>query len=142
MPNRWALALLALATLLSLPVLSLGLFNDDWIHRAALSASFEGYQRGPFTLYDFLQGGRENAALMDAGLLPWFADPTLTARFFRPLSSALLALDVLAFGEHALFAHLHSLTWFALAIVLVWTIQRALLPEGAAPWATLVFVVA
>src|SRR5688572_15815390 len=142
MKHRAWLWVLAAATLLSLPVLGLGFFNDDFIHRVALSADSDTYRRGPLTLYDFLRGGRENAPLLDSGLLPWFTDPELTARFFRPLSSATLALDVSLFGDRALPAHLHSLAWFAFAVVLVWKIHRALVPAKVAGWATFVFSVA
>lgn len=142
MERRAWLWVLAAATLLSLPALSSGFFNDDFIHRLALSSVADGYRRGPFTLYDFLRDGRENAALVNAGLLPWFTDPELTVRFFRPLSSLLVALDVSLFGEQALPAHLHSFAWFLAAIALVWNIQRALLPARAAVWATFVFAVA
>jgi hypothetical protein len=141
MRNRPWLWVLVAASLLSLPVLTLGLVNDDFIHRLALSAASEKYNRDALTLYDFLKGGEENAILMDAGLLPWFTDPGLTARFFRPLSSLLLALDVSLFGQNALPAHLHSLAWFALVVVLAWKIHRALLPERVAPWATFVFAI-
>lgn len=127
---------------MALPALWVGFHEDDFIQRVALAGSLSGYERGPLSLYEFVRGGPENLQLMNDGLIPWFSDPELRIRFFRPLSSLLVALDAEVFGRHAMPAIAHSLLWFAVCCWLVTRIHRQLLPERAAFWASLVFVVA
>lgn len=131
---------------LSLPVLGLGLglglHDDDFFHRLALSGRAAEFQRDIWSLYEFVPSSGEARRLIDHGLLPWFADPELRTRFFRPLSSALIALDVKGFGDWALPAYLHSLLWFSLVLGIVVRIHRQVLPERAAFWASLSYAIA
>lgn len=130
------------AFVLSVPALSVGLFYDDVIHRVVLADAWPHYHREPWSLYEFMRGGDENAVLRRVGLLPWFSEPDVAIRFFRPLSSLLVALDYALFGDAALPPHLHSLLWFGAVVVLVWKIHRALLPEREAFFSSLVFAAA
>lgn len=132
----------ALAVLVSIPALFIGLHDDDFVQRLALSREVPLYQRGIWSLYEFQLGGQATERLIQAGYLPWFTDPGLTVRFFRPLSSALLALDVSLFGDAALPAQLHSLLWFFAALGVAFRIHRLLVPERAAFWASLTFAIA
>jgi hypothetical protein len=132
---------LAAKVALCLPVFALGLHDDDFFHRLALSGRVAEFHKDQWSLYEFIPSA-EARRLIDAGLLPWFSDPELRTRFFRPLSSASLALDVRWFGNWALPAYLHSLLWFGLVLALVTRIHRAILPERAAFWASLTFGIA
>ena len=102
-----------LAVLASLPSLVVGFSSDDLSHRLALEGRAPGYAGGWFGLYDFTLPSMPAAALIKQGLFPWFTDPAVSLRFFRPLSSATLALDNALFGRNPLFAHVHSLLWMA-----------------------------
>jgi len=102
-----------LAVLASLPSLVVGFSSDDLSHRLALEGRAPGYAGGWFGLYDFTSPSMPAAALIKQGLFPWFTDPAVSLRFFRPLSSATLALDNALFGRNPLFAHVHSLLWMA-----------------------------
>lgn len=130
---------LAAVLVLSLPALSAGFFYDDRIHRLALEQGWAGYARDAFSLYEFNRGPFENRMLMEVGLHPWFATPALAIRFFRPLSSLLVAFDLYALGGDALLAHLHSLLWFGGLVAVVWRLFHYLAPARVARLATLVF---
>jgi hypothetical protein len=116
--------LLALVGVLAfLPAVQTPLFLDDYLHVAMVEKTFP-VERGPFDLYDFVDDG-VRPELVARGLLPWWAHPKLTIRFFRPLSSALLWVDHRVFSHRALPMHLHSLAWWALAVLAVRSLYRA-----------------
>lgn len=133
----------AIGVLATLPALGVGFVHDDLLHRLVLEDRVAEYERGPHELYDFT--GADPAAtaeMIEAGYFPWFTDPALRIRFFRPLSSLLLALDAALFGRASLPAHLHSLLWFVLiALVAAAIFRRTLSPRGAT-LATLVYALA
>ena len=129
---------LAAGLLLALPSLSLGLLLDDDFHRALVSGV--AYPHRPLDLYAFVPG--DAAALrpfIERGPFPWFTPPELKLVFFRPLSSALIYLDVWLFGGRAWPAHLHSIAWGLALIGAAALLYRRLLPERAAPFALLLF---
>ncbi|MCZ7680897.1 MAG: hypothetical protein M5U28_19800 [Sandaracinaceae bacterium] len=134
---------MAIGVLATLPALGVGFVHDDLLHRLVLEDRVAEYERGPHELYDFT--GADPAAtaeMIEAGYFPWFTDPALRIRFFRPLSSLLLALDSALFGRASLPAHLHSLLWFVLiALVAAAIFRRTLSPRGAT-LATLVYALA
>lgn len=146
-PNRWPgrarrLAFVA-AVLLVVPSLNAPLLEDDVIQRAMLLDKAPGVRWGPLDLYDFVGGPRRPAALLrDRGLLPWFCADDLRLRFFRPLSSAVLAADVRVFGEHLWVSRLHSLAWFLAILVIVDAVYRRLLSPSSAALATLIYALA
>ena len=128
--------------LVFLPAVRTPLFLDDYLHVAMVEKTFPA-ARGPFDLYDFVDD-EVRPALVERGLLPWWAHPKLTIRFFRPLSSALLWMDHRAFSHRALPMHLHSLAWWALAVLAVRSLYRtagALSPRATA-MATAIFALA
>jgi hypothetical protein len=136
----WAVGAGVLA---SLPALVTGFFHDDFLQRLALEGALPGYEPGPFRLYDFTWGGRAQVAeMMARGELPWFADPGLGLRFFRPLSSLTLAIDAWAFGRNAVAAHLHSVAWFVLLAATAAALFRRWLGSREAAWASFVYALA
>ena len=133
----------AVAALLALPSLTAPLFEDDVFHRAMLAGQVAGLHWGALDLYEFVGGpGHGAPALRDLGLVPWFTPDDLTLRFFRPLSSATLALDAALFGSRAWPARLHSLGWFLAILCLVSALNRRWVAGPAADLATLVYALA
>lgn len=126
--------------LLFLPAVRTGFLLDDYLHVSMVEGTFPA-ARGPFDLYDFVDDG-DRAALFERGLLPWWAHPKLTIRFFRPLSSALLWLDHRVFSHQPLPMHLHSVVWWALAVLAARAFFRRVLPERATTFATIAFALA
>ncbi|MBI2432804.1 MAG: hypothetical protein HYV26_08040 [Candidatus Hydrogenedentes bacterium] len=115
-----------------------GFFTDDYIHLMTFSGA--PTPGGPFDLFCFGRGNPDELQpFLARGLLPWFTLPELKIWFFRPLSSATMALDYVLFGEAAAAYHLHSVLWYLAAILAVWLLLRRLLPGDLLALSLLVF---
>lgn len=131
------------AILLALPFLNAPLLQDDVVHRVMLLDRTPGVHWGPLELYDFIGAPARPAALLrDRGFLPWFTADGLKLRFFRPLSSALLAADARMFGEHAWAARLHSLFWFLILVAMCGRLHRRFLSAPSAALGTVIYALA
>ena len=137
--DSWLLvfALLLAGTLTYLPGLRTPLLLDDYMHAAMADGSFCA-PRGPFDLYDFVND-RDRPALIERGMLPWWTHPKLMIRFFRPLSSALRWGDQQAFGNTPTIPHLHSLAWWAVAVIGARALFRRVFSPRVALFATAIF---
>lgn len=144
-PERraWLLALLFAALIgvaLRWPALEVGQLSDDYMQYAMVVGLYPGDGYAPFDLYAFVRADDSLAMHVDAGTVPWFAEPEFHASVFRPLASLLLWLDhTFAPGRVRLW-HLHSLLWFAAAIVTFGLCARRLLPRWPAAIAVALFV--
>jgi hypothetical protein len=128
------------ATLLALPTMNSRLLQDDVVHRVMLLDPAPTLHWSPFELYDFIGAPSRPARVMrDAGFLPWFASDSLRIRFFRPLSSLMIAADVQVFGTRLWAARSHSLVWFLAILVLTGTVHRRFLSPTVAGLATVVY---
>ena len=138
-PRGYLLALVA-ALLVALPGLGFGLFVDDYFHFLA----FEGESgfATPLDLFCFAPGDPEAIQeFMDKGPMPWFFNPRFKARFFRPLSSALMAMDYEVFGRTPIAYHAHSILWYLAVVAGAALIYRRTLPGGIGVLALLLFAV-
>ncbi|HSO34202.1 MAG TPA: hypothetical protein VLT33_16820 [Labilithrix sp.] len=140
MPLLVLLLVLLGGALLFAPALSTPLFLDDHLQGAMVEGTFPG-KRSAFDLYAFVDDG-DRAALTARGLLPWWADPRLTIRFFRPLSSALLWFDHRVLAHAALPMHLHSLAWWVAAVLAARSLFARLLSPRVVLFATAIFALA
>ncbi|HVZ32983.1 MAG TPA: hypothetical protein VG963_11185, partial [Polyangiaceae bacterium] len=122
-----------------MPSLFVGFSNDDLSHRLMLEGKDPGYSGGWLGLYDFTPPDLPTSRVIDLGLFPWFTDPGLRLRFFRPLSSVSLALDHALFGRNAVLAHVQTLIWFAALVAIASRLYRRWFTPPAALLATLVF---
>lgn len=130
----------AAALLLGASTLPLGYLLDDNF----LVTNLEGrlQKTGPFDVYRFAPADPAVLARMQTvGLLPWFALPDLKLHFFRPLSSAMMALDHALFGEAAVWAHVHSVLWYLLLLWGLMLVLRRSLPRPVAALALLLYAV-
>ena len=115
-PERaFLVALVAVGILVFLPAIRSPLLFDDYIHRSMANGTFPA-PRGPFDFYDFVNG-HDRALLLERGIVPWWTDPALEIRFFRPLSSLLLYGDHRTFASAPLVLHVHSFLWWVLAVL-------------------------
>ena len=133
-------AILVLGALIFFPAIRAPLFLDDYLQGAMVEGTFAA-PRGPFDLYDFVDDGNRNV-LLERGLLPWWSDPRLTIRFFRPLSSALLYVDHKLTGHGALPMHLHSFAWWVAAAFAVRALFRRFFDARPSLLATAIFALA
>lgn len=144
-PERraWLLALLfasVIGVALRYPALEVGQLSDDYMQYAMVEGLYPGDGYAPFDLYAFARANDDLAMHVDAGTVPWFAEPEFHAAVFRPLASVLLWLDhTLAPGKVRLW-HAHSLLWFAAAIFGFGLCARRLLPRWPAVIAVALFV--
>jgi hypothetical protein len=147
----WPVALTVLAIAVSLPALQAGLLNDDYCHRSALLGPSEFLDRlGPAGLAPG-GSGRLGTALSEQfvavapnanlrrlkayGALPWWTCDDLRVAFWRPVSSFTHWLDYRLFPNTLPLMHLHSILWFAAAVLAVSLLYRRLI--GVAWVATL-----
>lgn len=135
--KAWLVLVLVGGAALFSPSLRTPYLLDDYMH-AAMAEGRLGIARGPFGLYDFVNDA-DRSSLMARGLLPWWSDSRLQIRFFRPLSSALRWLELRALPDHVVLMHVHSLAWWALAVLLAARLYRRLVPARAVVVATTIF---
>jgi hypothetical protein len=129
-----------LVVLVHLPALGAPFMLDDHAQTAMAEGRF-GTPRTPFDLYDYIDDA-DRASLLDRGIIPWWTDPRLVVKFLRPLPSALLWADHLAFGAHPFWHHVHSLFWWVIATLGVRVLLRRSFSPRAALFGTLVFALA
>lgn len=121
-PSRFRRAIVVaalLATLLGIAELPFSAFMaDDLIQLSALEGVLPCPWAGPFTLYTISDGVPAHVrAMQDAGAVPWFVGPGFQMTFFRPLSSASLALDHALWGLWPMGYRLQGACWFVLLVV-------------------------
>jgi len=123
---------IALAALLLLPCLGVGLVLDDFVLavKAAPETLLPSLPSQPLELFTFTTGDpARNAALMDeAALLPWWSEPCHLNAFFRPLSALTHVLDFRLWPGSPALMHLHSLLWFLVLLCALWHAYRTLQP--------------
>jgi len=134
-------SLAALALLVHLPALWAPVMLDDHAQGAMVEGAYPLHSGGPFNLYDFINDANR-AQLLERGIIPWWTDPHLVVRFFRPLSSALVWLDHLLFGRLTIEQHIHSLLWWAIAALAVHALLRRAFPARVALIGAAVFALA
>lgn len=117
---RWALPMLV-SLALFLPGVFADHYNDDWTLRVIAEGRAPGFDRNPWRLFEFTRSDANTTELIASGSMPWWTEPSLRLRFFRPLSSLLFAFDVRVLGPSATLAHAHSLLWIA---ALLWLTGR------------------
>jgi hypothetical protein len=143
--GRHAFALALLLALLAgawlrWDALGLGFHSDDHTQIGMLRGKFAA-PRGPLDLFRLADGPRDGKALLDQGYLPWWSHPELKLAMFRPLSSALFALDHRVFGENPLPWHVHSFVWWVLTMLVCALLFRAVLPARVAVIALFLFAI-
>ena len=138
----WVLPVaLVLAAALWLPGLGGGFSRDDY----ALFAANEGpahWSNTPLDLWNFFSGKPEEMrALIHRGALPWFTLPELKEALWRPLASALFALEHAVMGRRAVGYHVTQMLWFLGVVAAVGFLLRRAVPGALGALALLLFVV-
>ena len=129
----------AVAAVLCLPALWVGFFADDWAHLMAMEGLSVGGSE-PYDLYRFTHP-EQGAAAIRNGPWPWWTVPTLNAAFWRPIPSALFALDHALFGLEPLGYHAHSILWYLVLVATVGAFYRRVFVHPAAKLALFMFAV-
>ncbi len=137
--RHYILVCLAAAFLLFLPSLRVGFYADDLWHQTLLDVHARGVDnRGTLELcLDFwsLDAGipaPSGPGYLRAGspyALPWFKDPDLKIRFFRPLTGWTLLLNHRLASSGPLGYHIVNLVLWLLLVAAVLVLHRRLLPD-------------
>jgi hypothetical protein len=143
---RGLLAIVLLGLLAAAPALRVGLGgHDDLVQRARLSGrSVAGLPPVKNILIEFFDFFPESAraTMLDTGYLPWWTHPRLTANALRPLSAATHVLDYALWPDAIPLQHLHTLIWYAGAIVVTLLLVRRICGDRqVAALAALLFAV-
>lgn len=122
----------ALAVVLSLPALFVGLQLDDYYQLAVQRGGFEGLGLpSPGGMFTFLDGVPEHARrYQDLGVLPWWASTDIHLAFWRPVAEATHRLDHTAWPGAPWAMHLHSLLWLAALVVVALAAYRRVAGDG------------
>ncbi|MEZ4405485.1 MAG: hypothetical protein R3A52_03175 [Polyangiales bacterium] len=133
----WVVGAAALGVALRWRAMWAPLFADDFFQRAMLRGTFPAPRRW-WDLFSFIRDTpADHAAIVGRGVLPWWTDPHLQIAMFRPLSSALAALDHALHGGDPLLSHLHSLAWWCAMLAALASLYRRLFSPRVAALATL-----
>lgn len=127
---------LALAALVAVPSLFMGLFMDDYQHLLTVDRKLD--IATPFDAFRFAGNPETVDKYIERGPFPWFTYPDIHLIFFRPLSSELMWLDRQLFGEQYWLYHLHSIAWYVALVALAGLLYRRYL-GGAAMLAMALF---
>ena len=95
----------------------------------ALDGVVQDFGSPPFQLYEFMDGSAERwQRQTERGPLPWFANPEIKIRFFRPISSGLLALDYALFGHRTWGYRIDATFWYLVLVVSYGLWVRRIIP--------------
>ncbi len=109
---------------------------DDYYHRIYLArdASFAPFLEPAHRLFTFYDGDPARTAwARSLGIVPWWTDPGLRSSFLRPVSAAAHGLDFRLWPGSPALAHLHSLLWYGVVLLLAGLAYRRFL-GGRAAW--------
>jgi len=135
----------AVAVVLCISSLWLGLQNDDHVLRLVLSDPplDPEWTRSPFNAFAFMDGDEELIRrAVEEARIPWWTHPELKLAFLRPVTSITHWIDFRIWPNQPWLMHVQSLLWFAGAIVAAALFyRRLLLPAWVAGLASLLFAV-
>jgi hypothetical protein len=125
----------ALAVLLFLPVLDVGLVMDDYLHRVTYEGGLQLAPRPNWDLFRFVGPDRaEFAVNREFGAVPWWAPQDYKLAFFRPLAGIWAWFDYHYFPDHPAVMHAENILLFAgMALVAGFLYRRIMAPAPA--WA-------
>ena len=120
------------ATLVTLPSLAAGLYDDDlWQRRFLLDHLRGPHTTGWWQLFGVPLHGAV-PALVYGGYLPWWTSQHFQLSFFRPLATLTHYLDYAFWPQSAWLMHLQSTAWYVALCVAVAALYRRTLGAGAA----------
>ena len=112
----------AMAITLALPALGTGWILDDYYHRTVMRqvSPYRELLGPPNDMFRFFRGDPvRTTLLMDAGIFPWWTDPTLKAEFLQALAVVTHRIDYALWPESPALMHAQNLFWLATAVAAV-----------------------
>lgn len=118
----------AVGLLLVAPSLDDQLVLDDHVLMLQQRGAPEpaGLEHRPLDLFTFTTGdASSNRDMMHEGvLLPWWTHPELRIAFLRPVSSLTHLLDGTLWPDSPVWMHVHSILWWGLLLLCMFTLYR------------------
>lgn len=142
-PGAWKW-IMALSAVLMMACLNVGFVADDHMHRVSMveGAGLPGFDRGPLDLFTFSTGDAEELdVLRSSGTFSWWVAADLKLNFWRPLSSAVSALDYRLWPNAAWLMYLHSIAWFSGLLLVLRLLYRRFHPGWVGALALLMYAV-
>ena len=125
------LVIVMLAVVLTLPALWSGLLMDDYHHKLLMDGSHSPMRllESPWDMFRYFPEDPErNRMLRDYGVLPWWADETVKAAFWRPLASVTHWLDYTLWPNSPGRMHLQSVLWYGALAGVTACLYRRFIP--------------
>ena len=142
MAVRWrtlVVVAVVLATVSALPMLAAP-WDEDEVFLVGAVQGTSPWMNSRFDAYRFSSGDeKEVAQLVASGAMPWYTAPDFKYALYRPLTSALLWIDSLAFGDRRLGYQLDAMFWHALLVIAAATVLARAAPGRAGQGALLLF---
>ena len=142
MAVRWrtlVVVAVVLATVSALPMLAAP-WDEDEVFLVGAVQGTSPWMNSRFDAYRFSSGDeKEVARLVASGAMPWYTAPDFKYALYRPLTSALLWIDSLAFGDRRLGYQLDAMFWHALLVVAAAAVLARAAPGRAGQGALLLF---
>ncbi len=124
--------ILLIALLISLPSLWIGLFSDDYFHRAILTEKTVVPVAEDWSLFGLFSFEFGSAAhiyqSINIGALPWWSDVNVKMQFFRPISELSHWIDYQLFPDSPGLMHAHNILWYLTLLGAAWLVLRRLFP--------------
>ncbi len=118
----------ALAVVLFLPVLNVGLMMDDYVHRIIHDGGVQVVPRPSWDLFRFVGPDRAELALSrDRGDVPWWTPDTFKLAFFRPLAGLWHWADYHYLPGSPGVMHAENILLFAAMVVVAGLLYRRLI---------------
>lgn len=143
--RHWPLLAASLAVLLTLPSLWSGFFLDDFYGRLVIHqpAVYDEVLPHQLDIFNFADGDPEHIRrAQDVGMMPWWMDLHFKGAFWRPLAAVTHYADYQIWPHSPWLMHLHSVIWYALAVLAVALLFRRFMGATlAAGLAALMFAI-
>jgi hypothetical protein len=133
--------ILLVGLLLFVPSLWVGFLLDDFYYLGAIEGRFPEHNTNRTLFTFFINDEEATAEIARQGGYPWWIDERVRGETFRPLSDLLIRADHSLNGKNAFGYHLHSLAWWAAALIACGLIYRRVLPGATGVVALVIFAV-
>ncbi len=122
--------ILVLTAVFYVPAIFSGYFADDRYHQLILQDAPRTFFHD-FNLFSFVRTPAEVRLHRENGIAPWWTADDFRIDFYRPLPSLTHWLDHALFGADPRAAHLVSIGWYLLSLVLLERIFRRFFAAGS-----------
>ena len=142
----WPVALAVAAVAVSLPAVGAGLLNDDFMQRTVLIGPSPFLTRLAEVGLEDARSGQLLHSLSDMfiavdpdvnlgslkayGALPWWTYDGMLVSFWRPVAALTSWVDYRLFPHSPVLMHVHSIFWFAVAVLAAAMLYRRYMPTA------------